>query len=98
MVTEPTVSGIHDLKRVYELVKKFNIRAGCIINKSDLNAGTSEKIENFLKEEEILHIANLPYDESFTESMTYGQTIVEYADNDLTGIITDSWNKIKQAI
>jgi len=98
LVTEPTVSGLHDLKRVYELVKKFNIRAGCIINKSDLNTQISKKIEKFLKEEEILHVANLPYDETFTESMTYGQTIVEYSDNDLTGIISDSWNKIKQIL
>jgi MinD superfamily P-loop ATPase len=95
LVTEPTVSGLHDLKRVYELVKKFKIRAGCIINKSDLNTQVSEKIEKFLKEEKILHIANIPYDETFTESMTYGQTIVEYSKNDLTGIISDSWNKIK---
>ena len=91
LVTEPTVSGLHDLKRVYELVKKFKIRAGCIINKSDLNTQVSEKIEKFLKEEEILHIAKLPYDETFTKSMTYGKTIIEYTDNDLTEIISDSW-------
>ncbi len=36
LVTEPTVSGLHDLKRVYELVHKFNLKAGCIINKFDL--------------------------------------------------------------
>lgn len=95
LVTEPTVSGLHDLKRVYEVVKKFKIRAGCIINKSDLNIQVSEKIEKFLEEEKILHIANLPYDETFTESMTNGQTIIEYSNNDITGIISDSWNKIK---
>jgi len=98
LVTEPTVSGLHDLKRIYELVKKFKIRAGCIINKSDLNNEASEEIEKFLKEEEILHIANLPYDDTFSESMTYGKTIVEYADSDLTGIITNSWYKIKQTL
>ena len=37
LVTEPSISGFHDLKRVYELVKKFNIKAGCIINKADVN-------------------------------------------------------------
>ena len=98
LVTEPSVSGLHDLKRVYKLVKKFKIRAGCIINKSDLNIQITEKIENFLKKENILHLANLQYDESFTESMTYGQTIVEYSDNNLTGILSDTWNKIKQTL
>ena len=43
LVTEATVSGLHDLKRVYELVKKFNIEACCIINKFDLNTGIEKK-------------------------------------------------------
>ncbi|MCK4662529.1 MAG: ATP-binding protein [Bacteroidales bacterium] len=98
MVTEPTVSGFHDLKRVYKLVKKFNIKAGCIINKSDLNFKISDKITDFCKEENIVHIANIPYDETFTKAMTIGQTVVEYSDNNLKEIITDSWNKIKQIL
>jgi len=98
LVTEPTISGLHDLKRAYELVKKFNIRAGCIINKSDLNISTTEKIEDFLEAEDILHISSLPYDKIFTESMTYGQTVIEYTNNDMTGMIKDSWDKIKQTL
>jgi MinD superfamily P-loop ATPase len=98
LVTEPTISGLHDLKRVYELVKKFKIRAGCIINKSDLNIRTTEKIENFLQSEDILHIANLPYDEIITESMVNGQTIIEYADTDTTEMISESWEKIKKTL
>jgi len=98
LVTEPTVSGLHDLKRVYELVKKFNIKAGCIINKSDLNTQVSKEIEEFLKKENIIHFSNLPYDEAFTNAMTNGQTIVEYGQNNLTAILTDSWNMIKQTV
>lgn len=98
LVTEPSVSGLSDLKRVYGLVKRFKIRAGCIINKSDLNAGISLKIEEFLNAEDILHIASLPYDEIFTESMVAGQTIIGYARNYLTDIITTSWNKINQIL
>ena len=98
LVTEPSVSGYHDLKRVYELVKKFNIKAGCIINKYDINKKVTAEIVEFLKKENIVHIANLPYDEDFTRAMTNGQTIVEYSDNHLKDLITDSWNKIKQEI
>ena len=98
LVTEPTISGLHDLKRAYELVKKFNIRAGCIINKSDLNIRTTQEIEDFLKAEDILHISSLPYDEIFTESMTYGKAVIEYTNNDMTGMIKDSWHKIKQIL
>ena len=96
LVTEPTVSGIHDLKRVYELVNKFKIKAGCIINKSDLNLQISDEIERFLRKENIIHISNLPYDETFTMAMTNGQTIVEYNNNSLKALLTESWNKVKQ--
>ena len=98
LVTEPTVSGLHDLKRVYELVKKFNLKAGCIINKADLNAQKTSEIKEFLKEENIVHIANLPYDESFTKAMTIGQTIVEYSDNNLVELLSKSWELIKKSL
>jgi MinD superfamily P-loop ATPase len=98
LITESTLSGLHDLKRAYELVKKFKIRTGCIINKSDLNLEVTAKIKAFLEAEGILQIASLPYDEIFTESMTYGQAVTEYANNDLTSLIEDGWNKIKNSI
>lgn len=97
-VTEPTVSGIHDLKRVFEIVKKFNINAGCIINKFDLNESKTEEIKRFLIEKKIMHIANLPYDETFTKAMTMGKTIVEYSHNNLTKTISRSWKKITQKL
>ena len=96
LVTEPSVSGLHDLKRVYELVHKFKIKAGCIINKSDINNNVTIEIIEFLKKENIVHIANLPYDEDFTKAMTNGQTIIEYSNGHLKELITDSWKKIKQ--
>jgi len=98
LVTEPTVSGLHDLKRVFELVHKFNIKAGCIINKSDINTGVTAEIESFLRKENIVHLCNLPYDESFTKAMTNGQTIVEYDNNHLAEIISDTWEKVKEIV
>lgn len=98
LVTEPSVSGLHDLKRVYELVHKFKIKAGCIINKSDINKQVTAEIEEFLRKENIVHIANLPYNEDFTKAMTNGQTIVEYSNGHLKDIITDSWKKIIQIV
>ena len=95
LVTESSVSGLHDLKRVYELVKKFKIKAGCIINKSDINNEISKEIEEFLQKENIAHISSLPYDESFTRAMTEGQTIVEYDNSKLYTSVVESWQKVK---
>jgi MinD superfamily P-loop ATPase len=95
LVTEPTVSGIHDLKRVYELVKKFGIKTGCIINKADLNSAVEKEILQFLSKNNINHIASLPYDETFTQAMTNGQTIVEFGESKVKNLLEQSWDKIK---
>jgi len=96
LVTEPSVSGIHDLKRVYELVKKFGIKAGCIINKADINPNKTKEIQRFLEDEKIESITAIPYDENFTKAMTQGKTIVEFDDGKLKLNIENSWEKIKE--
>lgn len=93
-VTEPTVSGLHDVKRVYELVKKFGIRSGCIINKADLNHEVTRELKDFLQKEGIRHIIDLPYDETFTEAMVLGQTIVEFNGSKLKTLLSEGWQKI----
>ncbi len=98
LVTEPTVSGLHDLRRVHKLVKKFNISAGCIINKFDLNIEKTNEVLDFLKEENIIHLANLPYDESFIKAISLGETIVEYDDGELKDILANSWDMVKQLL
>ncbi len=97
-VVEPSVSGIHDLKRVHQVVEKFHINAGCIINKADLNLEKTNEIKVFLQEENIFHLVDLPYDENFTKAMVEGKTIVEYDHGKLKELLTESWKKIKQMI
>lgn len=99
LVTEPTVSGLHDLKRVYELVQKFNIPAGCIINKSDINPTKTEEIIRFLEEEKIHYISKIPYNDDFTKALTNGLTITEHnPKGELSLLIYESWKKIKNII
>jgi len=95
-VTEPTVSGFHDLKRVFELVNKFKIRSGCVINKADLNLEIVVKIKEFMQENGIVELLEIPYDETFTKAMTVGKTIVEFEENELTKSIEKTWESIKK--
>lgn len=97
LVTEPTVSGVHDLKRVYELVNKFGIKAGCIVNKADLNPAVLDDLKGFLSENDISLLTEVPYNEKFTEAVTNGKTIVEW-DDELKEIISVSWEKIKKIV
>jgi len=96
IVIEPTVSGIHDLKRVQELIVKFRIHSGCIINKFDINHQVTADIKTFIETAGIDHIADIPYDISFTEAMMEGKTIVEFSPHGTGQYLIESWNKIKQ--
>ena len=98
LVTEPTLSALHDLKRITRLVKRFNIRAGCIINKADLNLQIASEIERFLDEEKIINIASLAYDESFIKAMINGRTIMEDDNSSLIPILTEIWQKINNIL
>ena len=97
LVTEPSVSGFHDLKRVYELVKKFGIQAGAIINKSDLDSNQNMLIKAFLKAQNIELLGEIPYNENFTKAMIKGRTIVEF-DKEINILLSDSWKKIKYIV
>lgn len=97
LVTEPTTSGVHDLKRVHELVRRFGIPAGCIVNKADLNQAFLGEIRDYLEREGIALLAELPYDETFTAAITEGRTVVEW-DQDLSTSIQHCWDRIQEEI
>ena len=62
IVTEPTVSGVHDLKRLVELARHFKIHAMVCINKFDLNLDQTEKIEQLAHENGITLLGKIPFD------------------------------------
>jgi MinD superfamily P-loop ATPase len=93
LVTEPTVSGLHDLGRVHQLVKRFGIRSACIINKADLSPGVRKDLHRFLQAEDIPVLAEIPYDERFTAAMTNGKTVVE-CDAELAQTVRSCWESI----
>lgn len=98
LVTEPSLSGLHDLKRVYAVVKKFGIKAGCMVNKADINNDITEQIIQFAKDEDILHVGNIPYNISFTQAMVEEKTIIEYGDVDLCEIVKEGFKKIENKV
>lgn len=77
LVTEPTLSGLNDLQRVWELTAQFQIPAGCIINKADLNPQITARIKDWLAQNGIWHVDDLPYDEDFSRAIMLGQSLVE---------------------
>jgi len=76
VVTEPTISGKHDLERVLELLEQFRIKSYVIINKSDINLNITKDIEEICKEKSPV-IACIPHNHIFTTAMIEKKTVIE---------------------
>jgi len=97
VVTEPTVSGLHDLKRVLEVTRHFQVPTGVVVNKADLNPEMTHRIEGAAREAGAEPLGSLPYDGAFTEAQVQGKTLLEYAHGKTARAVEELWRKIKEA-
>ena len=78
VVTEPTISGIHDLKRALQLLEHFNVTPLVCVNMYDINKDNTEKIVGFCRENSVEVVGKIPFSPKVTEAMVNGKTIMEY--------------------
>jgi MinD superfamily P-loop ATPase len=95
IVTEPTLSGLHDLERVLSLSSHFRIPAMVLINKYDLNREMTEQIETYCHKKKLGLAGRLPYDPMVTEAMIQGKTIPEWSPTGLGAEISTVWKKVQ---
>jgi len=98
VVTEPTLSGIHDLERVVEVAGYFNIPAAVCINKYDINEENSKRIESYCKDNGIEVVGKLPYDDTPTKAMMVEKTVTEYSDGDFANRVKSLWENVKDGL
>lgn len=77
IVTEPTVSGWHDLQRVLDLAEHFQISALVCINKADLAEEVTQKIKNYCTERHVKVVGAIPFDRQIPETLSQGKIPVE---------------------
>lgn len=78
IVTEPSASALHDLKRTIDICNKFNLKIWVTINKADINPDMTEHIIQYCKENNIAIAGLIPFDKSVVEAMVQCKTIMEY--------------------
>ena len=92
-VTEPTLSGLHDLERVAELTRHFGIPTLVCVNKWDLNPEVCERIEARARERGLGLAGRVRYDRAVTEAQIHGKAVVEYAPDGCAADIRAVWTK-----
>lgn len=94
LVTEPTLSGLHDLERIWKLAHHFQVSSWVIINKSDLSVENTKAIHQFCLENNLPVIAEIPFDDDVVRSMNVGLSTIEYNPNGVFAQqIRNIWNE-----
>ena len=76
-VTEPSVSGLHDLQRLTQLVRHFHLPFVICLNKCDLSATQSDKVRDWCRSENLPVIGEIPYHAAFRTAVRARQTILQ---------------------
>lgn len=99
VVTEPTVSGVHDLERILQVIIHFGIKSGIVVNKYDLNKDMTKRIEDLAVKYNSEFIGVIPYNKEMTEAQMRRLSVVEYnPDSPLSKSIREIWEKIKNKV
>jgi MinD superfamily P-loop ATPase len=93
IVTEPTLSGLHDAERIINVANHFGAEVKLVINKYDLNINMSTKIEEFCKKNNIPLIGKIKFDAGIIEAIVNGKTIIEYNKTEVKEEIIKIWEK-----
>ncbi len=64
VVTEPSKSAIHDMKRLFDLIEHFKVPSGIFINRYDINLELTEKIHHLVSEKDIAILGSMKFDRS----------------------------------
>ena len=99
IVTEPTVSGKHDMLRVAELAAHFKVPSMICVNKFDINPAEARIIEDVAKEKDLIVLGRIPFDPIFTKAMVQGKTVPEYSTHSEAGrAVKEIWRETSKIL
>jgi len=93
-ISEPSVAGLHDLDRVHDLLKHFQIPAIAVINRYDINTELADEIEKSCQKKGVEVVARIPYDTSVVEAMVRGEPPTANPDSPACREITVCWEAL----
>jgi MinD superfamily P-loop ATPase len=95
VVTEPTLSGIHDLERAIQLLRHFNVRPFVCVNMYDINGDNTNRILKFCEKNDVEVVGKIPFNLVVTKAMVNGKAVIEYSpESDVAKEIVDMWRRL----
>ena len=94
IVTEPTVSGVHDLERVLKLCQHFEVPTSVVINKADLNPEQAQRIHQMAEQARSRVIGEIPFDRNIHDALMVGKTIIDHDKGPAVDVLKQIWAKL----
>ncbi len=95
IVSEPTLSGLSDLKRIYQVAVSFCKDISVIINKYNVNFQNRDEIKRFCESMHLPVVAEIPFDRIMVDAQLNCSSIVEYApDSECAKAVTSAYHKV----
>ncbi len=97
-ITEPTLSGIHDLERILKLAEHFKIPSMVCINKFDINLQNSDQIVNYVESNGAKIVGKIPYEPKVVEALVNRKTMMDYPCGEVQGIVQRMWSQVQAVL
>jgi len=94
LVSEPTVSGVHDLERAMGICAHFRVPVAVCINKADINPAKAQEIALYCARQNVPVLARIPYDDVVVTAMRHGHAVTELGENAVSGELRGLWNEL----
>jgi MinD superfamily P-loop ATPase len=94
IVTEPSLSGLHDLERVTELARGFRMTPAVCINKWDLAPDVTETLAAWCGNEDVPVVGRIPYDRAVTDAQVRGVSVIEHGEGPAASAVRDVWERV----
>lgn len=98
VVTEPTLSGMHDMERIVETANKFGAACVVCINKFDVNLVNTRKIEEYCAEQGIPVAGRIPFDSQVVEAVNMGRPVVLIDNSPAKDSILKIWEVVSSML
>jgi MinD superfamily P-loop ATPase len=93
-VAEPTLSAVHDVKRVHALARHFDVPCAAVLNKADLCPELTDELRDFCREADIAVVGELPYDPDVVAAQLAGLSVAEFAPQRYQEVFTRMWRRL----
>jgi len=94
VVVEPTLCGLHDMQRIVEVVRHFQIRPAVCINKCTLNVEMASEIDTYCDQNAIPVLGHIPFSRTVVDAVAHCVPVVEFVDNGISEKITHLWEQL----